>query len=214
LAEVKGSELRKAARSPRRREWRHSLGVLDKVFDVLEACECRVLARVWVKNPGDAFNGTSVYTFSVQRLLANFQAFLHIQGPTEQGIVVCDGRTKRLNVGVAHSIFTQKHQVSGDEYPSIVDLPTFGHSDNHAGLQMADFLVSSLLFPMAAHAYCSVIPSCPFVSPYYERLRARYRARLQALQYRYQDAHGHWRGGVTVSDRIARRPGTLLFSRP
>jgi hypothetical protein len=32
-------------------------------------------------------------------------------------------------------------------------MPTFGHSENHAGLQLADLVCSALLFPMAMDAY-------------------------------------------------------------
>lgn len=32
-------------------------------------------------------------------------------------------------------------------------MPLFAHSDNHVGLQVADLLASTLVFPMAAAAY-------------------------------------------------------------
>jgi hypothetical protein len=35
-----------------------------------------------------------------------------------------------------------------------MEVPSFGHSDNHAGLQLADLICSAFLWPMAMHAYC------------------------------------------------------------
>lgn len=65
-----------------------------------------------------------------------------------------DSRSTRQNIQAAHSIFTQKFKASGDSYPSIMEAPAFGHSDNHAGLQLSDLICSGFLWPMAMHAYC------------------------------------------------------------
>ena len=56
-------------------------------------------------------------------------------------------------MGVSHSIFTQKHQTGGDSFPNLVDTVVFGCSDNHVGLQIADCIVSGLIFPMAIAVY-------------------------------------------------------------
>jgi hypothetical protein len=55
---------------------------------------------------------------------------------------------------VSHSIFTQKFKAEGDQYPRVLEMPTFGHSNNHVGIQIADLLASALLYPMATCAYC------------------------------------------------------------
>ena len=37
-----------------------------------------------------------------------------------------------------------------DAYDRLMEMPMFGHSDNHAGIQAADMICSAFLFPMAA----------------------------------------------------------------
>ena len=96
----------------------------------------RVVARVWIKGIGTAINGTAVYTASVQAIFRYFQNY--VTGLNDRGIVIADGRSKTKNVNVAHSIFTQKFQQTGDEYNRILEMPTFGNSENHAPLQIAD----------------------------------------------------------------------------
>lgn len=87
----------------------------------------------------------------------------------------------------------------------------FGHSLNHAGLQIADLIASALLFPMAAYRYCLGHVQNVHVDQNFGHLTQRYGARLKALQYRYPDAEGRWRGGITVDDRIGKQSGGLLF---
>jgi hypothetical protein len=164
----------------------------------------------YVKAPGGPFDGRAVYTFSVQALAAYFQHFLDTQD--RRGIVVLDSRTKNLNTQVAFSIFTQKFCAAGDGYPRIIEMPTFGHSDNHAGIQLADILCSTLLFPIAAHTYCTGHVQSVHVDPRFGDVRRRFGPALDDLQYRYQDGTGRWRGGLVVSDAIGRRSGAGLLS--
>ncbi|MET8864026.1 DUF3800 domain-containing protein [Nonomuraea sp. NPDC004580] len=112
---------------------------------------------------------------------------------------------------MAHSIFTQKWKTGGDPYPALRDVPLFAGSDNHAGLQIADYLASTLLFPMAASAYCPPLQGNPHSSGRYNDVRKEFGSRVEALQYRYRDESGYWRGGVVVSDPIGKRTGSLLF---
>jgi hypothetical protein len=127
------------------------------------------------------------------------------------GIIIADSRVKRLNTQVAHSIFTQKFKSSGDLYDRIVELPTFAHSDNHAMLQISDFVCSSLITPLAIHAYCSGHLTGVHIRPNYGHFRTAYSQRIKALQHRYQEHNGRWRGGIVVSDSIGQRGGGLLF---
>jgi hypothetical protein len=90
-------------------------------------------------------------------------------------------------------------------------MPTFGNSDNHAGIQVADILCSALLFPIAALSYCLGHVHNLHVHPEYARLKQRYGPRLLQRQFRYQDGTGRWQGGITVSDGIAHRNSVLMF---
>jgi hypothetical protein len=89
-------------------------------------------------------------------------------------------------------------------------VPTFAHSDNHVGIQIADMLASMITLPMVAAAYGAPASSI-HASPRYEEVRENHGDALKALQFRYQDDLGKQRGGIVVSDAIAGRPGALLF---
>jgi hypothetical protein len=183
---------------------------LNEFLDALEDHDTRTIGRVWIKAPGGQFVGRSVYTSSIQSVCEYFQTFL--KQSDGHGIVVCDSRNKSQDVSVSHSIFTQKHQRAGDPYDRIYEMPLFGRSDNHVGLQVADLLCSALLFPMAIYSFCQGHVTNTHIRPGYEEIKKAFGARLRALQYRFQDPSGRWRGGWTVSDPIAKRSGAVLFA--
>ena len=94
----------------------------------------------------------------------------------------------------------------------LADLPTFGHSDNHVGLQVCDIVCSALLYPIACHAYCTGHVNNVHVQPGASRLRRRYGAQLKEFQHRYYDAgKSRYVGGVVVSDYLQQRSGALMF---
>jgi hypothetical protein len=90
-------------------------------------------------------------------------------------------------------------------------MPTFGHSDNHVGIQIADLLCSALLFPIAAQTYCTGHVNNVHVQAGYGLLKTRFGTQLSALQHRFQDGGGRWRGGIVVNDRLTQRSGAHLF---
>ncbi len=182
---------------------------MDRFVALLEHYECRILGRLYVKGIGAPFDGVAVYTSAVQDLARSFQVFLDERD--ESGLMILDSRNKPKNTNVSHSVFTQKFRTAGDAYNRLVEMPLFGHSDNHAGIQCSDLLWSAFLFPMAAYAYCLGHVQNVHVEMRYSSIRDRYGARLRGLQYRYQDGDGRWRGGITVNDAIAHEGGALLF---
>lgn len=210
LAEVKGSETRRRAISDAKRKSRHALGFLDHFLRILETQEARIICRVYVKGIGERFCGRAIYTSSMQSLCQTYQVFLEEQVDT--GMLIADSRNKPTNARVSFSIFTQKFKHSGDEYDRLLEMPTFGHSENHVGLQLADLLNSALLFPIAAVTYCFGRMTNIHVRPEYRVLKQQFGARLKALQYRYEDHTGRWRGGITVSDAIGKHSSALMFS--
>jgi hypothetical protein len=167
---------------------------------------------VWIKALGSPCDDRSIYTFSVQSICSDFQNLL--EGVGDSGIVIADSRTPTTNAWVAHSIFTQKFKTAGDCYPRLLEMPTFGHSQNHAGIQIADLLCSALLFPMATRCYCYGHVQNVHVDRAFEVLVARYGNRLMSMQHRYEDDRGRRVGGFTVSDSLTRRPGGVLFRTP
>lgn len=211
LVEVKSSDLRKAVRDGSNRARGTAIGFLDRVFEVLDSHAARLLARVWVKTPGQPFDDRAVYTYSMQALCRGFQSYL--AEAEDRGVVIADSRTHQLDERVAHSLYTMKHRAAGDELARIAEVPTFGRSGNHVGLQIAD-LVGGVLFAIASRTYCQGAISGPHVAPQYDELRRLYGPRLRSLQYRYQDDNARWRGGITVSDSLGKRPGSDLFVIP
>lgn len=207
--EIKGADLRRDIREGNRDEQRHAFGFMDRFLDMLTQHNARIIGRVYVKGIGQPFVGRSVYTSAVQSLSNDFQRFL--ADTQETGLLVLDSRHKQSNANVSHSVFTQKFRAAGDAYDRLLEMPLFGHSDNHAGIQCADLICSAFLFPMATYAYCMGHVNSIHVHIRYELLRARYGSVLKRLQYRYQDAAGRWRGGITVNDQIGRESGSLLF---
>lgn len=149
------------------------------------------------------------YSYAVQDIARHFSQYL--QSKSSEGVLVADAREHGQNVRMAQSVFTQKWCVAGDPYPFMREIPLFAHSNNHAGLQIADLLASTLIFPMAAAAYCCTVQGAVHSSPRYEEVRGHFGTQLRGLQYRYRDETGRWRGGLVVSDPVEFRSGSKLF---
>ncbi len=209
LPEIKGAEIRKHVGRGTNRQYRHAVKFLDDSLDLLDKHAASLVARVWIKGVGGNFDGMPVYSSSIQAIYTYFQRYLTDEN--DYGMVIADSRTKGLNVPVSHSIFTQKFRSVGDSYDRIYELPTFAHSDNHAGLQLCDTICSALLFPISSYVYCSGHVANVHVQSKFADLKSRYGAKLRDMQFRYQDPRGKWSGGVVVSDAIAQRSGKLLF---
>ena len=209
LKEIKGAELRKDACEGNRNVRRQRIGYMTELLDLCDACGVRLVGRVWVKGIGAPLDGTAVYTFSLQSIYTDFQNYLTQE--KDIGFVVVDSRLKHLNTRVAHSIFTQKFKGTGDSYDRIIELPAFSHSDNHAGLQMADMMCSAIITPIVVNTYCEGHVTSLHVRPGYSDLKALFAPRCRALQHRYTEASGRDRGGLIVSDGIGSRPGGLMF---
>jgi len=211
LQEVKGCDIRKHACGANRNRRRHAVGFLDGVFSLLERVGACFVARCWIKSPGHPFDGRSVYTSSLQAICHEFDEFLQQRGVC--GVVIVDSRFKKENTNAAHSIFTQRHAQDGPHYRALAEIPTFGHSDNHAGLQLCDMLVSAVIFPIACAAYCSQMTSSCHVRPQALHLRDRFGKRLKKMGFRYFDSSSdRMRGGITLSDPVGRRAARYLFA--
>lgn len=212
LLEIKGSEVRRTIRTAKgRNETRHAVGFLDKVVGLLEAYNARIVARILVKKVGRAINENNLYTSYVQALSACFHRYLEANNST--GVMIADARFPHQDQAVAHSIFTQKFKRTGDDYSRILEMPTFGRSVNHAGIQIVDIIASGILFPIAVHTYTTGHIDNVHVSPKFDLIRKRFGNRIKALQFRYKDHEtgGRMRGGVTVSDEINQRSSAFMF---
>jgi hypothetical protein len=210
LVEVKGSEILQMTRSRSRNKRRQAERFRTELLGLVEAHQCRIVGRVWVKEPATGLDANSSYCYAVQDIARHFGHYLQMK--KDVGVLIADGRSHQTNLQVAHSIFTQKWRAGGDPYSSILEVPLFAASDNHAGLQIADLLASTLVFPMAVAAYCPPRPGFVHCSPRYHQVRTQFGTQLRHLQHRYRNDTGQWRGGLVVSDRIAHQSGSWLFA--
>lgn len=209
LKEVKGADLRRDIATGSRNQVRHATRFLSEAVDLSLRADIKLVSKVFVKGIGQQMNHTAVYTTACQSLFKSFDHYLSTVD--DVGFCIADSRNKGLNVPVAHSIFTQMFSTKRAHYPRILELPTFGHSDNHVGVQLCDLLTSALIVPTAVHTYCTGHIANVHVQAGYSRIRARFTTRLRQLLYRYQDAQQLWRGGLTVSDAILHRPSSEMF---
>lgn len=213
LPEIKGAEVRANATRGTPRQRRHAISFLDRLLGLLDRYEIRLVARVWVKSVGSPFEPVPVYTSSIQGLCSYFDHYLSQTG--DHGVCIADSRNKFKNVTVSHSIFTQKFSSVARTYERLAELPTFGHSENHVGLQVCDLVCSALLYPIASFAYCTGHVANVHVQPNAALLRRRYGAALKALQYRYRSpTTNRFEGGIVVSDPVAQRNGSWMFRDP
>lgn len=209
LIEVKGSEILQMTRSDSRNKRRQADKFRQELLDLLESHDCRLVGRVWVKRPNVGLEPDSSYCYAVQDIGRHFSEYMQMYG--DVGVLIADGRSHSTNLRVAHSIFTQKWRTGGDPYTPLREVPLFAASDNHAGLQIADLVASTLVFPMAAAAYCPRHLGYVHSSGRYDAVRTLFGERVSKLQYRYRDETGRWRGGLVVSDPIGQQPGSRLF---
>ena len=208
LTEVKGSSLLKMTRGASFRHRHQAAGMRTAVLNMLERYGCRIIGRVWIKELGVRMN-PNAYSYSMQDLALHFGHFLLAHD--SRGVLIGDSRSPAENASVAHSLFTQKWRAAGDPYQRLMEVSLFAHSQNHAGIQLADLVASTLVFSMAAAAY-GAPPVSVHSSPRYHDVRDAHGDALDRLQYRYEDAAGRRRGGLVVSDRARGRSGALLFN--
>lgn len=209
--EIKGSDVRSRMRRLRALA-KADLKLIDELLDLLRNQSAKIFALIWVKGIAATFKARPVYTRSIQMACETFQDYLATANDT--GHMIGDFRTTQLNDQVAHSIFTQKFRAKGDPFPRVLELPTFGVSNNHAGLQITDLICSALLFPMATSSYCWGHVGGIHVRPADLFIKKRYARRIKNLQYRYTTKHGLRRGGIWVSDAHAKRDSSVFFQLP
>jgi hypothetical protein len=211
LDEIKGGDFRREFRIGNRTQIRHHLLFLGQLLQLLQTHNAVIFGRIYIKPIGGVFDGRAVYTSAVQSLCHVFQNYLSTNN--QQGIIIADSRYPGLNAQVAHSIFTEKFRFQGDKYPNLFEMPVFGHSENHAGIQICDLINSAIVFPLACHVYCTGHVTNVHVNANYQVLQQWFGQRLKSLQFRFQDpADNRWKGGLTVADAIGHRSSAELFT--
>lgn len=205
--EVKGSNLRADLRSTSRRRHRSAIGFLDRLLDLLDRHNVSLVSEIHVKGGKDLSRW--VYGESVAALAGRFEA--QLRAAETSGIMVLDARTKSKNVPSVQRITTKRFKSGGGGFAHLVESPVFGHSDAHVLLQIADIVVSALLFPMACAGFCLCLLDNVHPSSTYLGVRERYGPRLRSLEYRHVDHDGSLVRGVRVHDHMNRQSTIALF---
>lgn len=216
LFEVKGADVRRLLADDDYDRRHSAAAFLSELIDLMRSHQVRLTGRLIAKGIGVPMHGVAIYTSAIQDICRTFDHFLG--DVHDEGIIVADSRNKEQNALISHSIFTQKFKHDGDDHIRILEMPTFGHSENHAGIQVADLLCSALLFPMAIDAFCEGhLTSCHVRAGRYRVLRTRFGLPIEHLQHRYQIAVAgelRWRGGIRVENRLTGVPARELFRIP
>jgi hypothetical protein len=211
LIEIKGAaDLRSHIRKNGAKA-KAQLKFADDILATLKQYDVKIFSRIWIKGPGKQFSGRSVYTRTVQELCRAYSHFLDGQQAT--GVLIGDFRNPRLNSTIAHTIFTRKMKATGDEFPRILELPTFAHSENHAALQIADVVSSAMLYPMALDKFCRGHINSGHVNNNDAMIAHRFSKRIKNLQFRYSLKNKRI-FSISVNDGILspKRTAWTLFS--
>ncbi|APE17772.1 hypothetical protein BOH72_23425 [Mycobacterium sp. WY10] len=205
--EVKGSELRRDIRSATRRNRRRAYGFLDSVVGLLAEEKASIIGEIYIK--GEVPLSKWVYPEAVAAIADRFDH--QLAAHQSLGMMVLDARTKWKNTPSVHRVTTSRFKSGGGRMQNLVESPTFGHSDSHIALQIADVVTSALLFPMACAGFCSCLIHNIHLNGEYVALRDRYGKQLKGLEYRYIDK-GKWCGGIRVIDRMNNQPTRGLYT--
>lgn len=208
LAEVKGAELLNMTRSGSRNKRRTANRFRGELLALLSKHEVLFTARVWVKAHGTTLDDRKTYGYAVQDAARHFNALLDERDAS--GFIVADSRSRALNVNVAHSVFTQMWRAGKTPLPRVSEVPLFAASDNHAGLQIADLLATTLVFPIATAAFCNELPDNAHNPKKYAAVREDFAEQLKPLLHRYYAA-GKRRGGIDVTGMPPGRSSSRFF---
>ena len=205
--EVKGSDLRKIFASSSRNQRRPKTLFMHKVFESLRRNNCRLISRVFIKGVSVEIKGTAIYSASIQSFYAMFQNFL--EAHDSRGMIIGDSRDSNQNSQVSHSIFSKKMSSKGDDFSRIIEMPAFAHSENSAGLQLADLLASGIIWPIAIETFCKPLLQSIHIRNY-ESVKESFLEPLSRMQYRYMVGTER-RGGITIANRLSHLPPACFF---
>jgi Protein of unknown function (DUF3800) len=195
--EIKGKDIRRELRK-KGGHARAQLLFIDDLLATLKSLDCHLLASIYVKGLESPFDGKAVYTTAVQKQVDLFQKYLTIQD--SMGLVIADSRYNHLNSDVSHAVLTQQNSRYAVN-SRLVESPVFGNSENHAGLQVADIIVSALIVPIALATYRQDDAQRSFNYDFDHAIKLRYATKLKKLQLAVKLQIGT-RFGFYVNDSV------------
>ena len=201
--EDKGHELRWGLRSDEPQWQAGALATLDATLNLLERAEAQVAGCVNIKPMDRKFNGKYAYVSSVLSIAANFHRILEAEDPEEEarheGEIICDEQQQAKSA--IRRGFRRRQ----------LPVPEFGNSEQNAGIQIADWLCSAIIAPLAATR----------LSPESKHADTRYLAlaggensvweRLMRMQFPFADDNGLRQPGIIVRPEKMR---AKLFPEP
>ncbi len=210
--EIKGTTFRRAFRSgATMRRRKNALGTIDQTLKLLSEVDARLISRIWVlEEDVEISNPVGMYAHALQFVCGAFHDGL---AKDERGMVLVDSQTHHHNHRLAHSLFTQRF-AKQPKYRQLVDMPVFGHSENHAGLQVADFLCSALLAPIACGAYCGRYSEWnTHAESGYLALREHFGQRLKDLTFTFKpEGSTEEKPSVVTADPVTKRGARLMWA--
>jgi hypothetical protein len=210
LIEIKGAEdLRKPIRN-RGQKAAAELKFIDETLKLLDLFGVKIFARIWIKGIGKPFVGRSVYTTTIDHMFRTFNLYAFSNNAT--GIAIADFRNPSLNSTISHTILTRKMKATGDEFPHVLEVPVFGHSENHAILQIADTVCSAILYPISMNVFCKGHVKNGHVHARDAFFKTRYSKRVKNLQF-FSLISGSKHGSISVHDgiEVPKRTARHLF---
>jgi hypothetical protein len=210
LLDLKGANLRRGFRARATgRQRKRAIGLIDGTVKLLERHDGRLIGRIWVKRLDEPNDAMKTYASSLQFICGAFHAGLP---DDERGMVIVDSQTHKHNHQLAHSMFTQRFG-RNPPYERLVDMPVFGHSDNHAGLQIADLLCSAVLAPIACSVYAGAYEGWnTHCDPRFLDVREEFGDRLLRLTYDWPNVKtGADSSSVVVNDPLGKRSTALMW---
>ncbi|MBJ7459094.1 MAG: DUF3800 domain-containing protein [Thermoleophilaceae bacterium] len=145
LEEIKGSSLRRIYRHDSNPQTK-TAAVLERTLALLELYEAEIVG--YIRRAGSSDDaGEQTYHGAVRHICRRFNH--RLAEAHDDGVVIADNRDDVRNRQLAHSMYVEKFRGT-DKLPRIAESVTFGQSENHAGLQIADIVCSALLAPIAA----------------------------------------------------------------
>jgi hypothetical protein len=180
--ELKGADLRQAIRTPGSQNARNAHHFLHQLMDMLIIHEAQLFGSVLIKSPGEEFDGNRIYSAAMQEIAYSFHQQLELRD--DSGSIVADFREPKINTLVSKDIAAKMLKNNSNSFPRFYEPPTFGMSNNHVGIQIADILVSTLLFPLALCEHGKEIPYGKYRVAEDSTLFRCYRKRLLALSNR------------------------------
>ncbi len=154
--EIKGAELRQAIRAPGTLAAQKAHQFLSNLMNMLIVHDAKLFGQILIKSPGKEFNGNHIYSAAMQEIAHSFHH--QLEQYDDCGGMVADFRNPKVNTLVSQDIAAKMLKNNSNSFPRFYEPPTFGMSNNHVGIQIADILVSTLLFPLALCEHGHEIP--------------------------------------------------------